>query len=136
MQEEAIRWRLKIEVQGRHIGFVSFYFLLENMNLPDWTLIDIHKSPEENHVIRCLGIEICESDFWSRGIGTKALSVFMEYYGEKRDTLETRPGNFRMMRCAEKLGFKLSKKNIGCYQVEGKSYDALAYVKETQKFAF
>ena len=108
MLEDAIRWRYEIEVDGRHIGMVSSYYLDENYEPTPWESIDQRRNAEENHSIRALGIEICEMDCWGKGIGTKALSVFMDYYrshGEHRFLLETWSGNDRMQGCARKLGF-------------------------------
>lgn len=121
--EDAIRWRLEIQKDGKHIGFVSSYFLQENYEPMDWDAVT-----ENSRKIRTLGIEICEPAYWGQGIGAKALVAFMDYYGsfgETRFALETWSGNIRMLRCAEKLGFAEVKRNVGVYKVDGKSYDAL-----------
>ena len=68
MLEDAIRWRFEIEVDGRHIGMVSSYYLDENYEPTPWESIDQRRNAEENHSIRALGIEICEMDCWGKGI--------------------------------------------------------------------
>lgn len=132
MPENAIRLRFEIEVDERHIGVVSSYYLDGNFERTPWESIDQSKNAEENNSIRALGIEICEMDYWGRGIGTKALRAFMEYYrslGERRFLLETWSGNARMLGCAGKLGFKEVKRQKGVYVVGGKEYDALVLEK-------
>ena len=108
MPENAIRWRFEIEADGRHIGPVSSYLITESFVNTPWESIDPTKNATDNNSVRELGIEICEMDYWWRGIGSRALSAFMEYYrihGEWRFILRTWSGNKRMLRCAEKLGF-------------------------------
>lgn len=132
LSENAIRWRFEIEVSGQHIGMVSSYYLDQNFEPTPWEAIDQQKNAEGNHSIRGLGIEICEMDFWGRGIGTKALTAFMEYYrslGERRFFLETWSGNARMLGCARKLGFEEIKRQRGAYTVDGKMYDGLILEK-------
>lgn len=132
LSEDAIRWRFEIEVAGRHIGMVSSYYLDENFEPTPWKSIDQRKNAEENRSIRALGIEICEMDFWGRGIGPKVLTALMEYYrglGERRFLLETWSGNARMLGCARKLGFAEVKRQSGAYVVDGKPYDGLVLEK-------
>ena len=126
MPENAIRWRFEIEVEGRHIGMVSSYYLDESFEHTPWDSIDQSKNAEGNHAIRALGIEICEMEFWGRGIGTKALTAFMAYYrslGEHRFLLETWSGNQRMLGCARKLGFVEVKRRQDVHLVDGNEYE-------------
>ena len=107
MSDDAVRWRLEIEVNGRHVGFVSSYLLDDHFQPTPLELIDPHKNAVENHSVRALGIEICEAGCRSRGIGGKALTAFMDYYrglGEHRFLLETWSGNTRMLGCAKSWG--------------------------------
>lgn len=132
LSEKAIRWRFEIEAAGRHIGTVSSYFLNEDFEPAPWESIDQSKNAEGNHSVRALGIEICETAFWGRGIGPKALTAFMDYYrglGERRFILETWSGNKRMLGCAGKLGFAEVKRQVGAHIVDGKPYDALVLEK-------
>ena len=127
-----IRWRFEIETAGRHIGMVSSYYLDENFEPTPWESIDQNKNAQENHSVRGLGVEICEMDFWGRGIGGKALKALMEYYrgwGEHRFILETWSGNTRMLGCARKLGFTEVKRKKSAYTVDGKKYDGLVLEK-------
>ncbi len=128
MPENAVRWRLEIETEGRHIGFVSSYLLNENYTPADWNTVDWKQSIPENHLIRALGIEICEPAYWCNGLGTQALTAFMDYYknlGETRFALETWSGNLRMLGCARKLGFTEVRRETGVRAVGGNLFDSL-----------
>lgn len=132
MSDDAIRWRLEIEVNGRHVGFVSSYLLDEQYQSTSWELIDPSKNAADNHSTRALGIEICEADCRGQGIGRKALTAFMDYYrglGEHRFLLETWSGNTRMLGCAGKLGFVEIRREKGAYTVSGKAYDSILLEK-------
>ena len=132
MPEDAIRWRLEIEWNGRHIGLVSSYYLREDFTPVPWEDIDQGKNAAENRAVRALGIEICEMDCWGRGVGGRALAAFMDYYralGERRFFVETWSGNTRMLRCAEKLGFTEVHRTKAAYTVNGREYDALVLEK-------
>ena len=123
-----IRMRLEIEADGRHVGFVSSYLMNEDYSPIDWETVDFSKNAPDNHAVRALGIELCESDVWGQGIGVKALQAFMEYYrglGEDRFVMETWSGNVRMLRVAEKLGFREVDRGESVYVVDGSAYDAL-----------
>ena len=128
MSDDAIRWRLEIEVNGRHVGFVSSYLLDDHFQPIPLELIDPSKNAAGNHSTRALGIEICEADCRGQGIGRKALTAFMDYYrglGEHRFLLETWSGNTRMLGCAGKLGFVEIRREKGAYTVSGKAYDSI-----------
>ena len=132
MSDDAIRWRLEIEVNGRHVGFVSSYLLDDHFQATPRELIDPHKNAVENRSVRALGIEICEADCRGRGIGGKALTAFMDYYrqlGKHRFLLETWSGNTRMLGCAKKLGFVEIRREKGAYTVSGKAYDSILMEK-------
>lgn len=132
LSEGAIRWRFEIDFAGQHIGMVSSYYLDKNFEPTPWDSINQQRNAEENNSIRGLGIEICEMSFWGKGIGTKALTAFMDYYrnlGEHRFLLETWNGNARMLGCAKKLGFMEIKRQRGVYMVDGESYDKLVLEK-------
>lgn len=132
MPKDAIRWRFEIEVDGRHIGLVSSYYLDENFEYTPWEAIDQSKNAEGNHSVRALGIEICEKDYWGKGIGPKALTAFMEYYrslGEHRFLLETWNANKRMLGCAEKLGFAEVARRKSAHVMDGVEYDEIVLEK-------
>ncbi len=131
--EDAIRWRFEIEVDGRHIGLVSSYYLDSNFEYTPWESIDKSKNAFENHSVRALGIEICEMEYWGKGIGTKTLAMFMEYYrsfGEKHFLIETWSGNRRMLGCAHKLGFCEVKRTEGAHIVDGEAVDDIILEKK------
>ena len=132
MPEDAIRWRFEIELNGRHIGLVSSFYLDENFENVPWEAIDQSKNAKGNNAIRELGIEICEMDCWGKGIGAKALTAFMNYYrsfGEDRFLLETWSGNKRMLGCARKLGFTEVQRRKGAHIVDGKEFDEILLEK-------
>ena len=126
MPEDAIRWRFEIEVDGRHIGLVSSYYLNSAFENTPWEAIDQRKNAPENQSVRGLGIEICDMAYWGKGIGTKALTALMEYYrsfGEDRFLIETWSGNARMLGCARKLGFREVKRRAAAHMVNGQQVD-------------
>ncbi|MDD5908483.1 MAG: GNAT family protein [Clostridia bacterium] len=128
MPEDEMRWRLEIEHEGRHIGFVSSYLLDEHF---DW--VPPHEAGDPLSFRRAISIAVCASDMWGRGLGTRALKAFMDYYRERgieEFYIETWSGNGRMLRCAEKLGFRTCKKEPGVHTVGGKKYDALVMRKK------
>ena len=88
------------------IGTMSSYYLSEDFESMRYERIDYSKNAEENHAVRALGIEICEMDYWGKGLGAKALTCVMDYYrslGEHRFLPETWEGNTRMLSCAKKV---------------------------------
>ncbi|MBP3398565.1 MAG: GNAT family N-acetyltransferase [Erysipelotrichaceae bacterium] len=132
MSEDGIRWRFEIEVEGRHIGNVSSYYLNHQFEHVSWDLIDEKKNAPQNHLIRAIGIEICEMEYWGRGLGTKVLTAFMNYYkhlGETHFLLETWSGHKRMLNCAKKLGFQEVKRTKGTLTIDGKGFDELILEK-------
>lgn len=132
MSEDQIRWRFEIEADGRHIGQLSSSYLNDDFELTPWDCIDQSKNALQNNSVRAIGIEICEMEFWGKGIGTKALTAFMEYYrsfGENRFLLQTWSGNVRMLGCAKKLGFYEVKRTEGAIAVDGKAFDELILEK-------
>ena len=124
--DDALRKKFEIEWNGRHIGWVSSYFIDENH---EW----VEKAGDGRTYYRAVGIDICEPDLCGKGVGTKALSAFMDYYfenGENELYTQTWSGNIRMIRCAEKLGFAECRRNVGTREVNGKKYDGLTFRKE------
>lgn len=106
------------------MGWVCSYLLDDNY---EWI------SPEEHPKLerRAIGIDICENEFWSKGIGTTALKIFMNYHlnmGNQKFYTQTWSGNVAMIKTALKLGFQIcsAKKNVR--KVDGKRYDALTFI--------
>lgn len=126
MPEKAIRWKFEIESERQHIGWVSSYLIDENF---DWIAFDSVREGQQVH--RAVGIDICESHFWCKGVGTEALRTFLNYYFKNGfNTLYTQTwsGNGRMLRCAEKLGFKECDRCKDEREVGGQKYDGLTLV--------
>ncbi len=123
LTDDVRRWKFEIEWNGRHIGWVSSYPIDENY---EW----LGELQDGQTVHRAIGIDICESGAWGRGIGTNALRAFINYFFENGVTelyTQTWSGNVRMLRCAEKLGFVECNRYVGIRHVEGKAYDALTF---------
>lgn len=117
---------------GCHIGMVTSYAIGEDYQWISWQAA--HKS---GRVRWTLGIDICESRFWSRGYGTMALAAFCKYFldsGRRELYIQTWSGNERMIRCAQRLGF------AECYRVpenrlvRGKAYDSLTFQLDLERF--
>ena len=132
-QKDEIRWRLEIETaEGKHIGAVSSYMMNENF---EWT--PLNKAKPDEKLFRAVGIDICESSFCGKGLGTKALAAFINYYfenGENEIYCQTWSGNIRMIKCAEKLGFEVCRRKIDYREVNGKKYDGLTFHLNKEKF--
>ena len=123
LPDDVRRWKFEIEWNGRHIGWVSSYPIDENY---EW----LGEIKEGQTVYRAVGIDICDPDLWSKGIGTQALRAFMNYYfagGVDELYTQTWSGNIRMLRCAEKLGFVECDRCINEREVNGQSYDGLTF---------
>lgn len=128
--EDRIRWKFEIEWNGRHVGWISSYLIDENYEC-------VGEIKEGQTVYRAVGIDICESDAWSHGIGTKALRTFMNYYfdqGCHELYAQTWSGNVCMVRCAQKLRFQECERKIGNREVNGKKYDGPTFRMERKMF--
>lgn len=84
----------------------------------------------------CVGIDICESGFWRRGLGTEALRLWLGYLFENMDLAcirtSTWSGNARMIRCAEKCGFRLVETVSGVREVRGERYDQVKFLRSRE----
>ncbi len=121
LPDEVIRWKFEVEWNGRHIGWVSSYPIDENC---EW----VDEVKEGQKIYHAIGIDICESDVWGKGIGTKALRAFIAYCfvnGWQEIFTQTWSGNTGMLKCAEKLGFKECRRNVNTREVNGQKYDGL-----------
>lgn len=125
---DAIRSRLEITAEGKHIGFVCAYYLQPPA--------DVGQLAKDGQQL-ALGIEICEPLYWNKGIGTLSMVAWIRYLldmGYTNLCLETWSGNYRMMRCAEKLGFSVSARSVRAHKVENQFFDALTYVLDIEQF--
>lgn len=96
------------------LGTVSWYWLGKETN---WL---------------ALGILIFDPERWGRGLGAAALRQWCDYLWTAmpqlaRLDLETWSGNTRMMRLAEKLGFRLEARYRKARVVDGVYHDAVGY---------
>jgi RimJ/RimL family protein N-acetyltransferase len=88
-----------------------------------------HHDPAARTVL--IGICICESSYWGRGLGTEAFRLWMDYQFTQRGLAclytATWSGNLRMVRVAEKCGFSLTNREVGKREVRGGRYDGLTF---------
>lgn len=79
----------------------------------------------------CLGISICEDDHLNRGLGTEALTLWVDYlFGHSdihRLAIETWSFNPRMARVAEKVGFRIEGRLREAQEWQGEWLDKLQY---------
>lgn len=128
------RMSLEIETaEGVHIGGVNAYTIDGDFN---W----MEKAPEgDPRAARwAVGIDLCESAFWSGGWGTRALTAFVRYHLEAGYTdlyTQTWSGNIRMIGLAEKLGFRECRRKVGIREVRGVTYDGLTFRLDRAAFA-
>ena len=130
--EDALRWRLEIENDGKHIGFICHYPLDEN-----YGPISFEEMSPDTVVNWGLGVEICERAYWGRGLGTQALVAYIRYlksWGLRAFCLETWSGNIRMLKSAEKIGFVVCRRQAGLREVDGVKYDGLTLALDEEKF--
>lgn len=119
------RRRFEIEYSGSHVGWVNSYTINEKF---EWVSPGEAADGQANHI--AIGIDICESDVWGKGIGTKAFRAFAGYNfkcGYSELYTQTWSGNTRMIRLAEKLGFVECNRKAGSRIVKAKAYDALTF---------
>ncbi|MBQ7871878.1 MAG: GNAT family N-acetyltransferase [Oscillospiraceae bacterium] len=118
--------------EGRHIGTVSSYATGPNFQHMSWK--EAEATGERWHT---LGLSICESDLWNRGLGTQALTAFCLHHlghGITDLRLQTWSGNIRMVRCAEKVGFREVNRFIGNRHIRGGVYDGLTFSLDRAAF--
>lgn len=120
LPDDTVRMKLKIECDGVHIGWVSRYSDLGYMDNPDG--------------VPAIGIDIPEMQHRHKGAGTQALRLFMDYLRQRGFSsfyTQTWSGNERMIRVAEKLGFKEVHRGKNIRTVNGKQYDAITFRLDT-----
>ena len=79
-----------------------------------------------------IGVVICNEKYWGKGIGYKALTLWIsKLFSEKDDIvrlgLTTWSGNDRMIKLAEKLGFNCEATYRKARILNGKYYDSVSY---------
>lgn len=129
-----LRWSLELDTaEGVHIGGVNAYLIDENFQ---WVREKDLKPGQK--AFPALGIEVSESSYWNKGLGTQALAAYIRYFldnGREELYLQTWSGNSRMVRCAEKLGFVECNRIKGQRLVRGAVYDGLTFRLNVEKFA-
>lgn len=130
---EDFRWSFELDTaEGAHIGGVNAYLIDEGYQ---W-IAEKNVQPGQK-VYAALGIEIEESAYWSRGLGTQALEAFVLYFldnGWEEVYLQTWSGNTRMVRCAQRLGFVVCDRKAGIRHVRGADYDGLTFRLDVDAF--
>ena len=114
LPEDTVRWKYEVDLDGKHIGWVSWYDDLDYVENPEG--------------IRAVGIDLPEESVYNRGAGTEALRQFILYLKEHGSTsvyTQTWSGNTRMLRVAEKLGFTEAYRKKDFRDVNGKLFDAV-----------
>ncbi len=113
---EAVPKRIPIvsKSENKMIGRVNWYWVGQETN---WLAI---------------GIGVYDSAIWGQGIGYEALGLWCEYLWAAmpaivRLDMRTWSGNVRLMRLAEKLGFKEEARFRNARIVDGKYYDGMGY---------
>jgi len=117
---------------GKHIGMITSG--LTGVNYEYLTRQEIE---EGKKCYPTIGIVICESGDWSRGLGTQALTAFCKHFldhGRTELRLQTWSGNIRMVRCAEKIGFVECHRYIGNRHIRGGIYDGLTFQLDLDRF--
>lgn len=120
--------RLSLEIEtsdGVHIGSVGTYCIDRDF---EWKKLTGEE--ERTELSWAVGLEICESGYWSRGLGTQALTALVRYHlkaGYTKLYTQTWSGNVRMVGLAKKLGFVECFRKAGDRQVRGEVYDSLTF---------
>lgn len=127
------RWSLEIDYKdGTHIGAVDTYMIYSNYNR-----ITRKEMKEDDPCFYALGIAIFEPSYWSRGLGTQALTAYVQHHLEYKNVelyLQTWSGNDRMIKSAAKLGFYICDIQKDVRHVRGSSYDGLTLKLDISKF--
>lgn len=119
-------------VEGHHIGMVTSYAIGDDYGWMSWK--DAHEKGTFSYTI---GIEICDSRFWGKGLGTQAIAAFVKHFLDHNISdicLQTWSGNVRMIRCAERVGFVECNRFVGNRQIRGGTYDSLTFKLDLDRF--
>ena len=116
--------------EGLHIGRINSYALDKSLKSLRW--------PKEGAPERvAIGIDICDSSMWGRGLGTMAIAAMILYFRENGIWdiyTQTWSGNIRMVRCAEKIGFVECNRTVGNRHIRGGVYDGLTFQLDLDRF--
>ena len=117
---------------GHHIGAVCSYAIGSDFQWMSWP--DAHELGTFCHTI---GVDICDSRFWGRGLGTQAIAAFSKHFldrGRREICLQTWSGNERMIRAAQRIGFAECNRFVGNRQIRGRTYDSLTVRLDLDRF--
>lgn len=109
----------------------SFEFNFAIVKNEDDKMIGTVSLERINHIDRCatLGIFIGDKNFRSKGYGTEAIKLILEYgfkyLNLKNINLELLEFNERALKCYKKCGFKEYGRRRKCKFVDGKYYDLI-----------
>lgn len=127
------RWVLEIDYEdGTHIGTVDTYLLDDN-----YKRVTRKEIKENQHFSYALGIAIFEPFYWNRGLGTQALTAYIQHHLKNKNMeiyLQTWSGNIRMVKSAIKLGFYICDIQKDIRDVSGSKYDGLTLKLDLDKF--
>lgn len=136
LAKEKTEIRTSMEIcteSGVHIGSVAAYYIDEFYNwLPGNDI-----TPDQKK-LRTLGLDLCESGFWGKGLGKQALAAWILYFqkcGEQELYVQTWSGNERMLKAAKRLGFTICCRKAGIREVRGAKYDGLTLRLNQEAFA-
>lgn len=133
-QPEGFRSFFELDTyDGHHIGFVTAYAIDGNHEWISW-----RDAKAAGPIRLTVGMDICDSRFWSRGLGAQALGGYIRYccfHGFGDIYLQTWSGNLRMLRCAQRLGFRECCRKIGNRAIRGGIYDSLTLRLDLDAFA-
>jgi RimJ/RimL family protein N-acetyltransferase len=88
----------------------------------------VYHDKQDPHMTE-IGIDIVEDEYWGKGIGEEALSLWIDYLFKERSFIrlgyETWEGNKGMIKLGEKLGFiEEGRIRKGC-EIKGTFYDRI-----------
>lgn len=130
--KEEFRNFYEMDAFGTHVGMVSSYPTAADFSHMSWK-----QARETGEFWFTLGICICESSFWNKGLGNQALTAFCCHFlnhGKTNLRLQTWSGNVRMVRCAEKIGFVEVNRFVGNRFIRGNVYDGLTFQLDLARF--
>lgn len=113
---------------GVHIGSVNCYLNDKDFN---------RKPKAQGGCLHTLGIDISESSYWYKGLGTQAFVAFIQYHlshGIDEIYTETWSGNHPMIAMAEKVGFEVCRVEKNIREINGRFYDGLSFKLNMKKF--
>lgn len=128
--------RVIIEYQGKPIGYGQIYKMYDE-------LYDNYHYPRSSEIVYGMDQFIGESDYWSKGIGTKYTKMIFDFLKKERNVnaviLDPHQDNLRAIKMYQKAGFRIIEdlpkhelhegKKEDCYLMEYRYDDNLTNVK-------